>query len=73
MIEWRFKQLLHEHGLSAYRVAQTANLAPNTVYALAREQPKRVDLETLEQLLVALEELTGKELSVSDLLVRYRR
>lgn len=46
------------------------NVAPNTVYALARATHERVSLEVLDKVMAALEKLTGKRISVCDLLER---
>ena len=59
-------------GLSAYRVAQAAKgrVAQGSVYALARGDAKRLDLNTLAAVMGALEELTGERVTFDDLLER---
>jgi len=69
-VQARVKQYLDSHNVSAYRLAQetAGTLAPNTVYALARPTEKRVDLETLGEVMTALERITGQPVTLTDLL-----
>jgi hypothetical protein len=70
MIIWKLKPFLERHNISAYALAKQAasKLASNTVYSLVRKTPKRVDMESLEVILVALKELTGKKVDIPHLL-----
>lgn len=70
MIRWTLKNYLKEHGLSAYRLVEAAEVSPTTVYALARGTHERVSLEVLDKVLAGLETLTGKPAEISDLLER---
>ena len=71
-IRVKFDAYLRSHNLSAYRVAQTAKgrVAQGSVYALARGDAKRLDLNTLAAVMGALEELTGERVTFDDLLER---
>jgi hypothetical protein len=70
MIVWKLKPFLEQHNISAYALAKQVapKLASNTVYSLVRETPKRVDIESLELILIALKELTGKKVDIPHLL-----
>ena len=70
MIIWKLKSFLEQHNISAYALAKQVapKLASNTVYSLVRETPKRVDLESLELILIALKELTGKKVDIPHVL-----
>jgi Cro/C1-type HTH DNA-binding domain len=70
MIVWKLKPFLEHHNISAYALAKQVapKLASNTVYSLVRETPKRVDMESLEMILIALKELTGKKVDIPQLL-----
>ena len=70
MIRWRLKNYLEANDLSVYRLVQTVEVSPTTVYALARGTHKRVSLEVLDKVLAGLEQLTGKPATLADLLVR---
>jgi len=62
---------LKQQNLSAYKLVQETEgrVARGSVYALARgEQVKRVDLETLGEVMTALERITGHKVNVSDVL-----
>ncbi len=66
----KLREYLDTHAISAYRVVQETHgrIAERTVYALARQGAKRVDLETLGEVIGALRRLTGKTVTPNDLL-----
>ena len=70
MLRWRVRQYLKAQGLSAYDVerAMGRKLSPKTVYALARNEPKQIRLETLDKVMGVIEELTGEDVRLADLL-----
>ncbi len=70
MLRWKLRDYLSNRGLSAYALTRTTDVAPNTVYALARGDSERVSLEVLDKVLAGLERLTGEPVSVTDLLER---
>ncbi len=72
MMRWKLRQYLDENELSAYALTKAADVAPNTVYALARGDQRRLDLEVLDKVLTGLEKLTGESVDVADLLERDR-
>ena len=61
---------LERQGVSAYRVVKetTGKLAPNTVYDLARKPAQRIDLQTVGEVMTALERITGEAVTFDDLL-----
>lgn len=63
---------LERRGLSAYRVVKetTGRVAPNTVYDLARKPARRVDLETVSEVMSALERITGETVTLNDLIAQ---
>jgi DNA-binding Xre family transcriptional regulator len=65
-------EYLENHNLSAYRLAKQleGKTAKGSVYALARGDVRRIDLETLASIMQALEQLTGECVSFDDLLER---
>ena len=66
------KAACEARGLSVYQVAMsglgTGTVDRGTVYRLARGDTSRVDLRTLETLAGILHTLTGRPVSISDLL-----
>ena len=68
MIEWRLRAFLDANEISAYTLANSANVSPTTAYALARGEHERVSLDVLGEVIRTLRELTGKSVSVCDLL-----
>jgi hypothetical protein len=69
-MRWRVREFLLQEGLSAYTLERAVGrkLSARRVYALARNEPIQVRLETLEILLSTLRELTGKAVELTDLL-----
>lgn len=70
MVTWKLREYLDAHKVSAYALTKTADLAPNTVYALARGDQGRLDLVVLDKVISALEQLTGQTVTFNDLLER---
>lgn len=77
MVSWKIKKVLQENDISAYKLGlefesmrpeSGRNVMANNAYRLAREALKRPDLETLDLLVTALRNLTGKEITISDIL-----
>lgn len=61
---------LRAEGLTAYKLAAAGRgmVSRNAVYALARGEADRVDLGTLSKLAALLEQLTGKRITLGDLM-----
>ncbi len=61
---------LERHDISAYRVVKESRgkLAQNTVYAMARKPAQRVDLDTIGEVLTALERIQGQPVGIMDVL-----
>lgn len=70
MVTWKLREYLDRHEVSAYALSKSTDLAPSTVYALARGDQGRVDLVVLDKVIGALEQLTGQRVSIGDLLER---
>lgn len=70
-VRWRLADFLAEHGLSAYALGKASGInRMNTIYRIARrgEEPTRVDLPTLALIIDGLTQLTGKSVSLLDIL-----
>lgn len=70
VVEWRVPKILRENGLTAYRFAEvlTGKVNRNSAYDIAAGRSKRVDRETLYNVVMALRQLTGNQaLGVGDL------
>lgn len=63
-------QYLQRHQITAYRLVNEVKgrVAPNTVYALARKPAQRIDLNTVSEVLHALERLTGEKVELAAVL-----
>ncbi len=67
-LEWKVKEFLAVHNISAYRLMKEAGLAQGTAYRLANNQAGGLSLETLDAVIEALRRLTGKEVVLAELL-----
>ena len=70
IIQLNLSSFLERHAISAYRVVKetSGQLAPNTVYDLARKPARRIDLRTVGEVVNALERITGSPVTINDLL-----
>lgn len=68
-VSWKLKDYLKTHNLTAYQLVRASNLAPNTVYSLARGEQNQVRLDTIAGVLSGLRQLTGDEVALTDILV----
>lgn len=69
-IRLNLNRFLELHAISTYRVVKetSGKLAANTVYDLARRPAQRIDLQTIGQVVTALERITGETVTINDLL-----
>lgn len=71
-LHWKLAQFLKDNDLTAYRLAQTLGTRGRmpTIYRLVREgqEPTRVDLPTLATVIDGLRELTGRNVTLNDVL-----
>ncbi len=71
-IKWKLAEFLEAHKLTAYRLATTldSHTRTPTIYRIAKKNVElsRVDFTVLATVIEGLRELTGKDVSVSDLL-----
>jgi hypothetical protein len=72
MIKWKLRDFLEKHDLTAYRLATTveSHTRVPTIYRLAKGDVdlSRVDFTVLATIIEGLRELTGKKVTVADLL-----
>ncbi len=67
-VRWKLRDFLEQNNLTTYALVRASDLAPNTVYSLARGATKHVRLDTIAGVLGGLRRLTGHEVSLSDIL-----
>ncbi|MBK0009719.1 helix-turn-helix transcriptional regulator [Bacillus sp. S35] len=68
MIRFKLSNVLEVHDITRNALAREAKVRPNAVYEMCDNQTKRVDLQTLDKLIVTLNELTEKEINLNDIL-----
>jgi hypothetical protein len=69
MLRLHLKPFLERHRISAYQLARATKgkLSESTVYSLSREPQRRVDLNSVGVVIEALEEMTGEDVTLLDL------
>lgn len=71
-IKWKLAEFLEANKLTAYRLATTldSHTRAPTIYRIAKKDVElsRIDFTVLATVIDGLRELTGKDVSVSDLL-----
>ena len=68
---WRLADFLTSRGLSVYAVAKTRGVTRmNSIYRMARagDEPQRIDLAVLADVIAELRHLTGTEVQLADIL-----
>jgi DNA-binding Xre family transcriptional regulator len=68
--QWKLEGTLQKYGKSPMSLARASGLTKTTIYSMVNGSSQAVQLETLDKLLSGLEKLTGKPMSVSDVLER---
>jgi DNA-binding Xre family transcriptional regulator len=67
---WKLEGTLRRFGKTPMALARASGLTKTTIYNMVNNTSQAVQLETLDKLLIGLEQLTGQKLSVSDVLER---
>lgn len=69
-VQWKLKQFLDQEGITAYRLADETHgkLSQNGVYRLASGELKGIRFETLDIIIPALSKLSGKQVTLQELL-----
>lgn len=70
ILQLNLGKYLKEHDISAYRLVQEVKgeVAPNTVYDLARAPVQRVNLRVVAKILEALSRVRGEKVSVLEVI-----
>ena len=69
---WKAKEFLAQHQITAYKLKKESGIGQGTVYRLAKNEADGVELDTLDAVLTALCQLTGKNVKLTDIL-EFRR
>ncbi|WP_410493029.1 helix-turn-helix domain-containing protein [Domibacillus sp. DTU_2020_1001157_1_SI_ALB_TIR_016] len=68
MIYFKLDDFLRKHQLSRNRFSQMTGIRPNTINDMCNGNTKRVELETLNTIIKALNEISSEKMCVSDLM-----
>jgi transcriptional regulator with XRE-family HTH domain len=67
---WKLEGTLRRFGKTPMALARASGLTKTTIYNIVNNNSQAVQLETLDKLLIGLENLTGQHFSVADVLER---
>lgn len=70
-LRWRLAEFLRERGISVYTLAKSRGMTRmNSIYRMARagDEPQRVDLQVLAEVISELRDLTGEDVQLTDIL-----
>lgn len=69
-VRWKLREFLDAHDITPHQLALEieSKLSQRSVYSLANARTSGVRFDTLETIIPALRELTGKPVNVQDLL-----
>lgn len=67
-IKIRLQQTLDSVGITKNALAREAKVRPNLIYDMCDGKTKRLDIETLGNILDTLNYMTGKSLTLNDVL-----
>ncbi|WP_035289975.1 helix-turn-helix domain-containing protein [Brevibacillus thermoruber] len=68
MIRFKLLGFIEEHGITRGALAREAKVRPNAVYEMCDNKTKRIDLDTFDKILETLNEMTGREVTLQDIL-----
>lgn len=70
--QWGLPDLLKREGITPYRLLKTLedkSVSQTTVYRWSREMPERLDMPLFGNVIQALREISGREITANDLLI----
>ena len=69
-VRWKLREFLDAHNITPHQLAIKAEgkISQRSVYSLANSRTNGVRFDTLETIIPALKELTGKPVKLTDLL-----
>jgi DNA-binding Xre family transcriptional regulator len=67
VIKFKLAELLHKHDITRNALAREAKVRPNLIYEICDNQTKRIEVKTLNQLVITLRILTNQEINIEDI------
>lgn len=67
-VRWKVREVLDKHGKTPYALWKASGLPRNTVYAIAQGETDGAQFDTLSKLIGGLEQLTGQQFELADVL-----
>jgi DNA-binding Xre family transcriptional regulator len=67
---WKLEATLRRHRQSPIALVRASGLTKTTVYNIVNAKAQAIEVETLDKLVAGLEKLTGRSMSVADVIER---
>lgn len=67
-MKWKVKEFLERHNRTPYALWKASGLSRTTVYAITGGQMDGLQFETLGKLIGGLEQITGRQVELGDVL-----
>jgi DNA-binding Xre family transcriptional regulator len=67
---WKLDSTLRQYRKTPLALARASGLSKTTVYNIVHGKAKGIELETLDKIMLGLEQLTGQKMQVEDVLNR---
>lgn len=68
MIKFNLDKILKDYNISQTKFSQLAGVRPNTINDMCKGNTRRIELETLNSIMRAINEISDKPMDVSDLI-----
>jgi DNA-binding Xre family transcriptional regulator len=68
MFNFKLAQVLEENDIKRNALAREAKVRPNLIYEMCDNKTQRIELKTLDKIMNTLNQMTGKVITVADLI-----
>ncbi|KIV55272.1 hypothetical protein AM501_06615 [Aneurinibacillus migulanus] len=68
MFQFKLARVLEENKITRSMLAREAKVRPNVVYEMCDNKTQRIELKTLDKLINTLNQLTGKTISIAEII-----
>lgn len=65
---FKLSSLLEDNDISKNALAREAKVRPNLIYEMCDNKTKRIELETLEKVLITISEMIGRQVGIHEVL-----
>jgi DNA-binding Xre family transcriptional regulator len=67
-VKWKVKDYLEQHNKTPYSLWKASGISRTTIYAITGGKMDGLHFDTLDRLILGLEQITGKRVELTDVL-----